>query len=55
VSAKDAPQSRAELLRWGATLATMQECDKAAGVSDKGTEAATSAFGRAIQARRGTS
>jgi len=48
---KNEPQSLAELLRWGATLDTMRECDKAAGITDKGTEAATSAFGRAIQAQ----
>ena len=52
---KNDPQSLAELDRWGDTIATMRECDDAAGITDKGTTAATEALGRAVRAHGGKS
>jgi hypothetical protein len=46
VNAADTPIPPAELDRWDATIATAEECDKAAGKTDDAIVNARSAFGR---------
>jgi hypothetical protein len=48
----DAPLSAAELARWNETIATAEECDKAAGITDPGTVAARGAHTAAANGRR---
>lgn len=40
----DTPILPAELARWDATIATAEACDKAAGITDKGTVSARAAL-----------
>lgn len=49
MSAKNEPQSLAELDRWDASVKTMEEADRAAGITDKGTVSARAA----VEAARG--
>lgn len=46
MSATDTPIPPAELERWDATIATVEECDKAAGKTNQATVNARAAFGR---------
>jgi hypothetical protein len=46
MSTADTPIPPAELALWGAAVTALEECDKAAGITDPGTVNARAAFGR---------
>ena len=52
MASSDTPVSPAELDRWNAAIRTLEECDKAAGITDPATVNARAAYEAAAKGRR---